>query len=79
LSNAACSEDIGIYEKSTSADALIPTSGNDGGVEEDRTPDLRIANATLSQLSYHPVKSASFYRYEAMATNSVLVAGAHAA
>src|SRR5687767_1790101 len=25
-----------------------------GGVEEDRTPDLRIANATLSQLSYHP-------------------------
>jgi hypothetical protein len=23
-------------------------------VEEDRTPDLRIANATLSQLSYHP-------------------------
>ena len=26
-----------------------------GGVEEDRTPDLRIANATLSQLSYDPV------------------------
>ena len=25
-----------------------------GGVEEDRTPDLRIANATLSQLSYPP-------------------------
>ncbi len=25
-----------------------------GGVEEDRTPDLRIANAALSQLSYHP-------------------------
>jgi hypothetical protein len=25
------------------------------------------------------VKSASFYRYEAMATNSVLLAGAHAA
>lgn len=24
------------------------------GVEEDRTPDLRIANATLSQLSYDP-------------------------
>ena len=23
--------------------------------EEDRTPDLRIANATLSQLSYGPV------------------------
>ena len=29
-----------------------------GGVEEDRTPDLRIANATLSQLSYHPGEGA---------------------
>ena len=27
-----------------------------GGVEEDRTPDLRIANAALSQLSYHPIE-----------------------
>ena len=27
-----------------------------GGEEEDRTPDLRIANATLSQLSYPPNK-----------------------
>jgi hypothetical protein len=27
---------------------------NSGGDEEDRTPDLRIANATLSQLSYVP-------------------------
>jgi hypothetical protein len=26
-----------------------------GGAEEDRTPDLRDANATLSQLSYCPV------------------------
>ena len=26
-----------------------------GGAEEDRTPDLRIANAMLSQLSYRPV------------------------
>ena len=25
-----------------------------GGAEGDRTPDLRIANATLSQLSYGP-------------------------
>jgi hypothetical protein len=25
-----------------------------GGAEEARTPDLRIANATLSQLSYRP-------------------------
>ena len=28
-----------------------------GGAEENRTPDLRIANATLSQLSYRPVKA----------------------
>ena len=28
----------------------------DGGEEEDRTPDLRIANATLSQLSYPPTE-----------------------
>ena len=28
-----------------------------GGDEEDRTPDLRIANATLSQLSYVPQKN----------------------
>jgi hypothetical protein len=26
-----------------------------GGDEEDRTPDLRIANAALSQLSYVPI------------------------
>ena len=31
-------------------------------MEEDRTPDLRIANATLSQLSYHPSESRGFYR-----------------
>src|SRR3569832_2820507 len=27
-----------------------------GGSEEERTPDLRIANATLSQLSYRPMQ-----------------------
>ena len=32
---------------------------SDGGEEEDRTPDLRIANATLSQLSYPPTAVAS--------------------
>ncbi len=26
-------------------------------MEEDRTPDLRIANAALSQLSYHPMEA----------------------
>ena len=30
-----------------------------GGAEEDRTPDLRIANAALSQLSYDPTCSGS--------------------
>ena len=29
-----------------------------GGAEEDRTPDLRIANATLSHLSYRPERRA---------------------
>ena len=32
------------------------TSVLSGGEEEDRTPDLRIANATLSQLSYPPTR-----------------------
>ena len=31
-----------------------------GGDEEDRTPDLRIANATLSQLSYAPTAACKF-------------------
>jgi hypothetical protein len=31
-------------------------------VEGDRTLDLRIANAALSQLSYHPVEGVGFYR-----------------
>ena len=34
--------------------------GGIGGAEEDRTPDLRIANATLSQLSYGPEKEPLF-------------------
>ncbi len=37
-----------------------------GGVEEDRTPDLRIANAALSQLSYHPEKRADSTRSAGM-------------
>ena len=31
-----------------------PAIGGIGGAEEDRTPDLCIANAALSQLSYSP-------------------------
>jgi hypothetical protein len=33
---------------------FVETRVEYGGDEEDRTPDLRIANATLSQLSYVP-------------------------
>ena len=33
---------------------ILSLIGLFGGAEEDRTPDLRIANATLSQLSYGP-------------------------
>ena len=35
--------------------------GRTGGVEGDRTLDLGIANAALSQLSYHPGER-EFYR-----------------
>ena len=42
--------------------ALKQPRGRFGGAEEDRTPDLRIANATLSQLSYGPAKSRRFER-----------------
>src|SRR5690606_18763500 len=34
----------------------VAGASKDGGAEEDRTPDLRIANATLSQLSYRPIE-----------------------
>ena len=33
---------------------------NSDGREEDRTPDLRIANAALSQLSYRPENEAGY-------------------
>ena len=38
-----------------------------GGDEEDRTPDLRIANAALSQLSYVPIES-QFYLENSLGT-----------
>src|SRR6185295_17993750 len=40
-----------------------------GGVEGDRTLDLRIANAALSQLSYHPSEGAEFYYHSAPERN----------
>ena len=45
------------YRRATPASPSILQIENKfavGGDEEDRTPDLRIANATLSQLSYVP-------------------------
>ena len=44
-------------------------------MEEDRTPDLRIANAALSQLSYHPmeVRILALFR---TADNALIVMGA---
>ena len=38
---------------------VVDFHGN-GGAEGDRTLDLRIANATLSQLSYRPTQGARF-------------------
>ena len=44
----------GFVRPSTKMAALAAILKDTGGAEEDRTPDLRIANATLSQLSYRP-------------------------
>ena len=47
-----------IFTSQRGANACCGTP--DGGDEEDRTPDLRIANATLSQLSYVPTARIKF-------------------
>ncbi len=44
-----------LHEAKSQASSLA--FGRSGGAEEDRTPDLRIANATLSQLSYRPTRA----------------------
>ena len=46
------------------------TDLNDGGAEGNRTPDLLIANETLYQLSYDPIK---FYRNHLQANRFVTV------
>jgi hypothetical protein len=48
------------YESRPGSGRFWSFLGVRGGVEEDRTPDLRIANATLSQLSYHPMEAPDF-------------------
>ena len=44
-----------------------------GGAEEDRTPDLRIANATLSQLSYGPVTESGQHSNTPIRAHSICV------
>ena len=48
-----------------------------GGEEEDRTPDLRIANATLSQLSYPPTATRSVAKSGAASAARTGVAHRH--
>ena len=43
---------------STRTEARVQLEDGGGGAEGDRTPDLRIANATLYQLSYRPTQAA---------------------
>jgi hypothetical protein len=50
-----CSCFFGIANMMRQGDDCVVLEGKVGGAEEDRTPDLRIANATLSQLSYRPI------------------------
>jgi hypothetical protein len=47
MSHAADAADAGLM---TRCDRIV------GGASRDRTDDLRVANATLSQLSYGPVR-----------------------
>ena len=42
-----------------------------GGAEEDRTPDLRIANAALSQLSYGPTETPNIVQIDDRAASVV--------
>jgi hypothetical protein len=46
----------------------ISAPAGDGGAEGDRTPDLRIANATLSQLSYGPDAAQSYGQREELSS-----------
>ena len=43
-----------------------------GGAEGDRTPDLRIANAALSQLSYWPEDKEGWYGPDERSVNAAL-------
>ena len=48
-----------------------------GGDEEDRTPDLRIANATLSKLSYIPVSGAVVFGSRRQGLERVQIVALH--
>ena len=45
-----------LFEDGGYRGVVVGTRERSGGAEGDRTLDLRIANATLSQLSYPPIK-----------------------
>jgi hypothetical protein len=44
----------GSHELASSRDSSLLRTAGAGGASRDRTDDLRVANATLSQLSYGP-------------------------
>ena len=59
-----CAQNCGTYNQGASLDesrtagpgqSTVGLSGESGGAEEDRTPDLQRARQALSQLSYGPV------------------------
>ena len=47
----------GLHELASSRVSYLLRMAGAGGASRDRTDDLRVANATLSQLSYGPVES----------------------
>ena len=60
LASPVSLEIVGVFRRKKTADIGGLQTENSlqiqiGGVDGDRTHDLRIANATLSQLSYDPV------------------------
>ncbi len=54
ITRPLCACGGGLFEPTKKPLPLAESTVLAGGDEEDRTPDLRIANATLSQLSYVP-------------------------
>src|SRR6185437_15503812 len=74
--NGSCRAERYAQEPSANRPGIIRYRGArngprvNGGAEGDRTLDLRIANATLSQLSYRPTKRRILASARALATPS---------